>query len=261
MLITRRFLQALILAVLLCMGGLILSPQPAWTLEVPKLTGYVNDTADMISPSTEQVLTQRLKALEQSDSTQIAILTIPSLDGESLEDFSIKVAEAWKIGQKDTDNGAILLVSKADRKIRIEVGYGLEGRLTDILAGSIIDSVISPEFKAGKFDEGFLQGTMAMIQAVRGEYKAPPQEQRRGGSRGGVSLFPLIILFIIFFSLFGRMFSGRRGHGSGLSWLLLAMFMGGGPRGGGGFGGGGFGGGGFGGGGGGFGGGGASGGW
>ena len=261
MLTARTFRPVVALAALLCAGWLVFSHQPASALEVPKLTGYVNDEAGMISPSTQQALTQMLKSFEQSDSTQIAILTIPTLDGESLEAFSMKVAETWKIGQEGKDNGAILLVSKADRKIRIEVGYGLEGRLTDIQAGSIIDNVITPEFKAGNFDQGFLSGAEAMIQAVRGEYTAPPPRQGQGGSGRGLGLFPVIVMLIIFFSIFGRVFSGRRSRGSGMGWLLLGMFLGGGPRGGGGFGGGGFGGGGFSGGGGGFGGGGASGGW
>ena len=122
---------------------------PVYALDVPKLQGYVNDYADMISPQVRDQLNNELHAFEQSDSTQIVILTIPSLEGEALEDFSIKVAEAWKIGQKNKDNGAILLVAKQERKIRVEVGRGLEGRLTDLMSGRIIDLVIQPRFKSG----------------------------------------------------------------------------------------------------------------
>ncbi|MGA2318323.1 MAG: TPM domain-containing protein [Thermodesulfobacteriota bacterium] len=106
----------------------------AYGLDVPKLQGYVNDYAEMISPSAKSKIEEELKAFEQSDSTQIVILTIPSLEGENIEEFSIKVAEVWKIGQKQRDNGILLTVSKQERKIRIEVGRGLEGRLTDLMA-------------------------------------------------------------------------------------------------------------------------------
>ena len=100
------------------------------------LSGHVNDTAGMLHASTKQQLEAVLTDLEKTDSTQVAVLTIDSLEGDSLEDFSMRVAEQWKIGQKGSDNGAILLVARQDRKIRIEVGYGLEGKLTDLMAGT-----------------------------------------------------------------------------------------------------------------------------
>ena len=105
----------------------------------------------------------------------MAVLTVPSLEGEDLEGFSIRVAEAWKIGTAENDNGAILLVSRDDREVRIEVGYGLEGKLTDLMSGRIIDQIIVPNFKAGRFDDGFLQATDAIIGAVKGEYKGTGQ--------------------------------------------------------------------------------------
>ncbi|WP_205623696.1 TPM domain-containing protein [Desulfogranum japonicum] len=114
--------------------------------QVPKLGGRVNDYAAMLSPETRQQLNTQLAALEASDSTQIVVLTIDSLEGESLDAYSLKVAETWGIGKKGTDNGALLLVAKNDRKIRIEVGYGLEAVLTDLLSGRIIDVLITPEF-------------------------------------------------------------------------------------------------------------------
>src|SRR3990167_8452610 len=141
---------------LVCLLGFCLlfawSPTPVEALEVPQYQGYVTDLAGMISPAERQRLEQTLLAFEQSDSTQIAVLTIPSLEGDALEDFSIRTVEAWKIGQKGKDNGVLLLVSKGDRKVRIEVGRGLEGVLTDLLAGRIVDQVISPRFKAGQLD-------------------------------------------------------------------------------------------------------------
>ncbi len=172
-------------------------PLVAYSLDVPKLQGYVNDYAGMISPSAKSKIEEGLKAFEQSDSTQVVILTIPSLEGENLEDFSIKVAEAWKIGQQLKDNGIILLVSKQERKIRIEVGRGLEGRLTDLMAGRIIDQVIKPRFKQGDFDAGFVMGTSALIAATRGEFKAEQRPAQRG-QKG----FPPFLTFLLFMGVF-----------------------------------------------------------
>jgi uncharacterized protein len=270
-------------------------------LDVPKLQGYVNDYGGMISPPAKEKLENELRALEQTDSNQIVILTIPSLEGEALEDFSIKVAEAWKIGQKNKDNGVILLVAKQERKIRVEVGRGLEGRLTDLMSGRIIDLVIKPRFKRGDFDGGFVAGISALIDATRGEFKA--EGNRRGQRHDSLSSIFSMLLFSGFIMLLlgsvsrilggvagAVMFAGlvrflpisagaivylvSAGLGFGAGMFLPALFSAGGRHGrdggfwfggpglGGGFGGaGGFGGGGFSGGGGGFGGGGASGDW
>jgi uncharacterized protein len=224
-------------------------------LEVPPLKQRVNDTANMLSASTKQQLEEILGRLEQTDSTQIVLLTIPSLGGEVLEEFSIKVAEQWKIGQEGLDNGAILLIAKTDRKIRIEVGYGLEGSLTDLMAGRIIRNVIVPKFKAGNFDQGVIDGVQAMIGVVRGEYQVPEKIPSASGSKvKGTSLFFVVfIAFVFIISILGRLFPFfRHGHSQRSHWG--AGWSGG-------FGGGGFSSGGFSGGGGGFGGGGASGGW
>ena len=274
---------------------------PVHALEVPKLQGYVNDYAGMISPQAKATLEQELRAFEQSDSTQIVVLTIPSLEGEVLEEFSIKVGEQWKIGQKGKDNGIIVLVSKQDRKIRIEVGRGLEGKITDLMSGRIIDLVIKPKFKRGDYDGGVISGIHALIDASRGEFKADSNretQRRNGPSRlltflifGGIAVLVLgsvsrsagaiggavglplsILLASISIGMWGFIILAVVGAVLGL--ILPALFSAGGRGGGlpggfyggGGFGGGsssgGFGGGGFGGGGGGgFGGGGSSGGW
>jgi uncharacterized protein len=166
-------------------------------LDVPKLTGYINDYADMLSPATEAQLQQELRSFEQTDSTQIVIVTIPSLEGDVLEEFSIKVAESWKIGQKGIDNGVIFLVSKQDRKIRIEVGRGLEGRLTDLMAGRIVDLAVKPRFKRGDFDGGFITGVHALIDATRGEFKADQQTGRRSRARGTEG-FSRLFVFLFF---------------------------------------------------------------
>lgn len=173
-------------------------------LEVPALKGRVNDYAGILSNGAEHQLDTVLADLERTDSTQIVVLTIPSLKGDSLEDFSIRVAEQWKIGQKNEDNGAILIISKNDRKIRIEVGYGLEGKLTDLMCGRIIRGVITPNFKSGDFDGGVVQGVSAMIGTVKGLYTAeskPAGPRRRSSSHHGMFGF-LALLFII--NMLGR---------------------------------------------------------
>ena len=164
----------------------------------------------MLSPSTRAKLAEELQAFEQSDSTQLIILTIPSLEGDALEDFSIKAAEVWKIGQKGKDNGIILLVSKGDRKIRIEVGKGLEGKLTDLMAGRIIDLVITPRFKRGDMDGGILAGVSALIDATRGEFKAEPQ-RHPSRSRGSSPFLSFLIFYFVITLILGsisRIFGG-----------------------------------------------------
>lgn len=162
----------LTVAAVLC---LLLGPAESFGLDVPRLAGRVNDYGNMISPQARATLEAELAALERTESTQVVVLTVPSLEGDVIEEFSIRVGDAWKIGQKGKDNGVIFIVSKADRKMRIEVGRGLQGVLTDLLAGRIIDTVIKPRFKQNRFDDGFLEGTRAIIAATRGEFKSPPK--------------------------------------------------------------------------------------
>lgn len=240
-------LRRLILLVVLLLAG----PLGALALEVPEPSGYVNDRAGMISPDIELKLEEFLRSFEASDSTQLVVLTIESLEGEALGEYSLKVAEAWQIGQQGRDNGALLLIAQKERKIRIEVGYGLEGRLTDLLAGRIVDREISPRFQAGDFEGGIIAGVRAMAEAVRGEYQGSgtTAQKKRRNPFGALAL--LLFLGPGMLLLSG---GGRRGrHRRGSFWIGGMGGMGGGR--------GGFGGGGFRGGGGGFGGGGASGGW
>ena len=174
-------------------------PFTTYGLDVPRLQGYVNDYAGMISPSARSKIEQGLRAFEQSDSTQIVILTIPSLEGENIEEFGIKVGETWKIGQQVKDNGILFIVSKQERKIRIEVGRGLEGKLTDLMSGRIIDRVIKPRFSAGDFDGGFIAGVSSVIDATRGEFKAEQRPAQRG--QKGISPFLSIFLFFAVFTI------------------------------------------------------------
>ena len=189
-------------------------PLHASALGIPKLQGYVNDYANMISGSSRATLEEELKVFEQSDSTQLVILTLPSLEGETVEDYSIKVVEAWKLGQARKDNGILFLVSKDDRKMRIEVGRGLEGRLTDLMAGRIIDLVVKPRFKRGDFDGGFTAGVASLIDATRGEFKVEGEDSRKGTQPFHSSwLFLFVILILFFFFL-----SSARKRGKTSNW-------------------------------------------
>lgn len=205
-------LAAVLLAFALCAGQ-------ALALDVPRLTGRVNDTAGMLSKDAVSRLDAALADFQRTDSTQLVVLTIPSLQGEPLEDYAVKVAQAWGIGQKGKDNGVLLLVSKGDRKVRIEVGYGLEGRLTDALTGRIIDHAIVPAFKAGRFDAGIEAGVAAIIEGARGEYQAAPGDGHASGHDDN-AFFGLFILAMILSALLSGLPAPAR---AGLLGLALPL--------------------------------------
>ncbi len=153
--------------------ALLLLIAAAQAQTVPPLTGRVVDTADMLAPATEAAITARLAAFEDSTSTQIVVLTVPSLGGGDLERFATDVFRAWGIGQSGSNNGALLLVARDDRKLRIEVGYGLEGDLTDATAATIIREVVVPRMRDGDPDSAVSAGVDAMIASVEGADIAP----------------------------------------------------------------------------------------
>ena len=160
----NRLIRTLLLFALLPLLFAVVS-----ALEVPFLSGRIVDNAHILSASTVAELESRLKAYEDSTTNQFAVLIISSLEGESLEEYSLRVAETWKLGKKDVSNGALLLIAKEDRKLRIEVGYGLEASLTDAMTSYIINREITPQFKSGNFDEGVRAGVNAMIAAADGK--------------------------------------------------------------------------------------------
>jgi uncharacterized protein len=215
----------------------------------PRADGYVTDRAGLLSSSARADLETALRAFEDKTSNQVVVATFPSLEGDSLEDFSMRLAEAWKAGRKNRDNGVIFLIFKNDRKMRIEVGYGLEGVLPDALAGQIISQVVVPYFRTGDYSGGILAGSDAIMKATQGEFKGVTKKNKPDVAARLIVLFGVFFLFHLFARANSNRIGGRRGGGG------FFVPMGGGFRsGGGGFGG-------FSGGGGGFGGGGASGGW
>ena len=228
-------------------------------INFPKLTGQVVDNADLLSRSTETKLAQQLAAHENATSNQVVVVTLKDLQGYSIEEYGYQLGREWGIGQKGEDNGVLLIIAKAERKIRIEVGYGLEGTLTDAISANIIHSVIRPAFKKRQFEQGISAGASAIIEALGGQYKMKERGKKQEASGlmwlffAAVIFWPIITPFLPSSFLNQRIGGGRSRYGyGGYSGGLGGGF---------GSGGGGFGGGGFGGGGGGFGGGGASGGW
>lgn len=176
---------------------LVLGGATALALEVPYLSGHINDTAHMLSQETVLELERMLTAYEDSTKNQIVLLTITSLDGESLEDYSLRVAETWKLGQKGVDNGILLLIAKDDRKLRIEVGYGLEASVTDAVSSGIINGIITPRFKQGDFEAGIRDGLVALIQAADGTLSLDTLEATSDDE------FPLVFFLLFWFSIVG----------------------------------------------------------
>jgi len=147
---------------------LLLAAVPSGAVDVPYLTGRVLDNAEILKPATRERVSALAKAHEDRTTDQIAVLTIPTLGGESVEEFAVRVFEAWKLGQKGKDNGVLVVVAPKDRKMRIEVGYGLEGTLPDVAASRIIRNVMTPAFKDGDFDRGIEDGVAAIVAQLEG---------------------------------------------------------------------------------------------
>lgn len=196
-----RYRHGWLFSLLLIVGVFLADQTICLARDVPQLAGRVNDNASMLSAPSRALLENQLAELEATDSTQIVVLTIDSLEGASVGGYAMQVVEDWKIGQQQVDNGALLLIAKTDRKIRIEVGYGLEGKLTDLVAGRIIDGIITPAFKQGKFDGGIVAGVSAMIGTVKGEYssenlpvKTSKDQGRDPGGIVGVLIFGFIFM-------------------------------------------------------------------
>jgi uncharacterized protein len=199
--------RASVLALLLCWAASALA-----LVAVPPLSGRVVDQAVTLSPGDIASLTQTLKDLETRKGSQIAVLIVPTTDGEAIEPFSLRVAEAWKIGRKKVDDGALLVIAKNDRHLRIEVGYGLEGALTDATTKRIIDEDITPKFKAGDFAGGVSAGVDRMIRVIDGEkLPAPePEHWRNTGAFDPTELLnPFLIIPVLLFGGVMRRMLGR----------------------------------------------------
>ncbi|MFN0158544.1 MAG: TPM domain-containing protein [Bacteroidota bacterium] len=203
-----------------CAVLLLLFSAFLYAADVPFLSGRVNDTAGILFPNTIDDLEALLKTHEDSTSNQVAVLTIVSLDGEPIENYSMRVVETWKLGHKGKDNGVLLLVARDDREVRIEVGYGLEGSLPDITCSRIVQNEIIPRFKDGDFDGGVRAGVTSILAAIKGEYTADDAEGTSGDSIGG-----RIVAFLMFFLVVG-LFTAIAVVSTGCqSWFLFVFLI------------------------------------
>jgi uncharacterized protein len=168
-----------LLPILLLTGSILMGA------DIPYLTGRITDNAQILSPETHQSLTEILKEYEDRTTNQIAVLTVPTLDGESIEEYAVKVFDAWKLGQKGKDNGILIIVVPNDHRLRIEVGYGLEPILTDGMAGEIIRTVMTPRFREGDYDSGITDGALAVMTVLEGG--TLPETAADTGTSGGSS--------------------------------------------------------------------------
>ena len=254
--------RAFLAAVLSLVAGLFLWTAAAAAPTFPALTGRVVDGANILSAQTRASLTAKLEALEAKTSRQLVVVTVPSLQGYEIEDYGYQLGRVWGIGEKGRDNGVLLIVAPNERRVRIEVGYGLEGVLTDALSTVILQAQVLPRFRTGDFEGGVVAGSDALIEQLslpddqaKARVVASTRAPTSSGGSAPIVVFVLLGLWVLL-GLFGTI-TGRPGHRMDLWILPLFLLMSASSHGRGGRGGGG----GFSGGGGSFGGGGASGGW
>lgn len=221
----------------LILALLLLLPVPALAQNFPPLTGRVVDQADLLTPQQEADLTARLEAVQQSTSRQFVVATVPSLEGREIEEYGYQLGRHWGIGQSEANNGLILLVAPNERKVRIEVGYGLEGIMTDALSHAIIQNDILPRFRENDYPGGILAGSAAIIAQLQAPPEAAEQRAleaanaaasaRSGEGSGGGSAFPLLFWIIVMVAVFvpllrsglrGRRYRGRRRGGPIVIW-------------------------------------------
>jgi uncharacterized protein len=224
--------RASLLALLLCRAVTAFAD-----VAVPPLTGRVVDQTGTLSSGDIDRLTQTLKNLELRKGSQVAVLIVPTTQPETIEQFSIRVADAWKVGRKKIDDGAILVVAKDDRRLRIEVGYGLEGALPDVTTKRIIDEIITPKFRSGDFAGGISAGVDRIIGVIDGEpLPAPPQRQQQQQSSdltwllnplNPFTIIAILVLGGVMRGIFGRLFGSLTTGGLiGLvAWLVFGSLI------------------------------------
>jgi uncharacterized protein len=235
-------LSLTIIALLLLTSGIQAQPK------FPVLSAIVVDEAGMLQADAKSQLIEYLLGHQRVTGNQVVVVTVKDLQGYDIADYGYQLGRHWGIGQKGKDNGVLLIVAKTERKVRIEVGYGLEGDLTDAISANIVHGIILPEFKLGQFPKGIMLGAKSIVEALGGQYQMRKAPKKKSASSNSSAL---IFIIIVLLNIGGGMFGGRR---RGIMPMFLPGSFGGGRRSSG-FGGG------FSGGGGGFGGGGASGGW
>ena len=216
----RRPRRRLLLAAAL-LAGLLLAGSPAAARDVPPLAGRVNDLANVIPPVVRTRLDTKLQDVERRTGAQIAVLTVDTLGGDTIEDFAVRVFQAWRLGRRGIDDGVLLVVAHQDRRMRIEVGYGLEGRLTDALSRQILDERLRPRFRAGDFGGGIEAGVDAIAATVEGvPLPKPPRERWTAERIVGTLVMALVFSLVIgTFSLIAVVTPG------GAGWFLYLFLV------------------------------------
>lgn len=222
-------LKAALLALMLCWVGAAFAD-----VAVPPLTGRVVDRTATLGSDQKASLEQKLEAFEDRKGSQVAVLIVPTTEPETIEQYSIRVAEQWKIGRKKVDDGVILVVAKNDRKLRIEVGYGLEGVLTDLTSKRIIDEEIAPKFRNGDFAGGISAGVDRMLRVIDGEPLPAPKPQGQYANNFSIEdifnpfvIVGVLVLGGLFRSVFGRLFGSAAVGGivGFLAWLFIGSLV------------------------------------
>ncbi len=223
--------RALVLALLLCWAA-----AAAADVAVPPLSGRIVDLTGTLSSGFIDQQSARLKELEQRKGSQVAVLIVPTTQPETIEQYSIRAAEAWKIGRRKIDDGALLVIAKNDHKLRIEVGYGLEGALTDVTARRIIDEVIVPRFKTGDFEGGVAAGLTRMIGVIEGEPLPVPRPEASHGQDIDLidlaSFWPFILVGALIIgsvmrAVFGRLLGAAAAGGilGVIGWFIVGSLI------------------------------------
>jgi uncharacterized protein len=197
---------------------------------IPPLTARVTDTTGTLDTAQKQTLESNLAALEQRKGAQLAVLMVPTTQPEEIEQYSIRVVDAWKLGRRNVDDGALLIVAKNDHRVRIEVGRGLEGAIPDAASARIIREYITPKFRAGDFYGGVVDAADALTRLIDGEPLPPPlTEDKRRSDPGATFSIITTVLFVAFWlrAMFGRLPAGPRAGIVGLASGAVAMFFGG----------------------------------
>jgi len=207
-----------------CLLGLLATlAVPAAARDVPFLAGRVVDEADLLPAAEEQRLTATLAALEEQKGAQVVVLTVPDLGGDPIEDFAIRVAETWRLGRAGVDDGVLFLVARDERRMRLEVGYGLEGAIPDATAGRILDEQVAPRFREGDYASGIASGVDAIAAAVRGE--ALPEPPVPAGRALGAEPLPMRLALLAGFFLFMIPFVGSALFARGCAGWFLFLFL------------------------------------
>ena len=218
----KRFLNAVFLALTLA----LVTAWPLLAADFPKAEGYVSDFAGLLSPSSKATLEADLAQLEKDTTAQVAVVTVTSLDGDTIEDYAVNLFEAWGIGQKNQDNGVLFIIAPTEHKVRIEVGYGLEAIITDGRSGRILDNEVLPSFKTDDYETGILKGAAAIENYIRDGTPPGPLEDNPAQNFIGDNILLLVVLGYITVYLMGFMARSKSIWLGGIWGVIVGVILG-----------------------------------